>query len=146
MKQLLIIAILSFFVAGCSKDDTENSPSTISRTQWQSIENIDWEDIAHFEKTGFITLFYEYEFIMSYYDEKFLENIETGEGLYYTYNSEGTYQYNPPILTLTTKDGINIQYKVTDGKMTLKGKDKEFPEPGGTNYPKELFISPGAKF
>lgn len=146
MKQLLIIAIISLFVVGCSKDDIENSPSTISRTQWQSIDNIDWINIANFHNTGFIALFYDHEFIMSYYDEKFLENIETCEGLYYIYISDGTYQYNPPILTLTTKDGINIQYKVTDGKMILKGKDKEFPEPSGANYPKELFISPGVKF
>lgn len=68
MKQLLIIAIISFFVVGCSKDDTENSPSTISRTQWQSIDNIDGKILHILKKPGFITLFYEHEFIMSYYD------------------------------------------------------------------------------
>lgn len=145
MKQLLIIAIISFFVVGCSKDDTENSPSTISRTQWQSIDNIYWEDIVSFENSGFISLFYEEEFIISYYDDKYFNYQETDE-MYFIFNVEGTYQYKPPTLTLKTRDGVKVQYKVVDGKMTLEGKAKEFSKTSGVSYPKEFFISPGVKF
>lgn len=138
MKQLLIIAIISFFVVGCSKDNDgdNNSPATLTNSQWKSLEDVLFMDIYYRRHTGFIAEFDDNNFHISYFDKKLHE-----DNLFITLINKGTYSYNASKLKLTTTQGVQIQYKVSNEKMELVGDTKDFSTEYGIKYPQIMYLS-----
>ena len=138
MKQLLIIAILSFFVAGCSKDNdgNNNSPATLTNSQWKSLEDVLFMDIYYRKHAGFIAEFDDNNFHISYFDKKLHE-----DDLFITLINKGTYSYKNSKLRLTTAQGVQIQYKVSNDKMELVGDTKDFSTEYGIKYPQFMYLS-----
>lgn len=128
MKQLLIIAILSFLVAGCSKE-SDNIPTSIDKTQWSSIENATGQDIVDILDAKLRGYWITFDL----YDVNLI--CCSGDTISYT---TGIFKYTPPDLAIEAKGGKTLKYKVKGNRLELNGDNSMF-EHSKVRFPTTLY-------
>lgn len=128
MKNLLLIVIVSLFVAGCSKE-ADNTPTSIDNTQWSSIQNATGQDIVDILDAKLRGYWIKFDL----YDVNLI--CSSGDTLSYT---SGIFKYTPPDLTIEAKGGKTLKYKVNGNRLELEGDNGVF-EHSKVKFPTTLY-------